>query len=121
MRKVQTDNIDPEGHTVVLDVLGPSGNILLGKGASVTPALGRRLRNWGVDFVFVEGEDDSEESVKAKSPAEIKSELYDLFLGTLDNARMRLIFNAVCEHKLRTYTVGNGVNGEGGERDHAAE
>ena len=103
MRKIRTDSIDAEGHSVVLDVLGPSGNVLLGKGASVTPALGRRLRNWGVDFVFVEGDDDSEESVKTKSPAEIKSELYDLFLGTLDNERMKVIFDAVCAHKLQKF------------------
>ncbi|MDR3011985.1 MAG: hypothetical protein LBU70_02095 [Chitinispirillales bacterium] len=103
MRKVKTDSIDPEGQTIALEVTGPSGNVLLGKGASITPALGRRLRNWGVDFVFVEGEDDCEESVKikAKTPEEIKNELYDLFLGTLDNVRMRTIFDAVYTHKLR--------------------
>jgi len=102
MRKVSTDLIKP-GYIAAEDIASPSGNVLVNKGSPITPALGRRLRNWGIDFVSVEGEDDGGASVRERlaSPVKIKSELYDKFLGTLDNARMRKIFDAVCEHKLR--------------------
>jgi len=107
MRKISTDYIEP-GCIAAADIVGPSGNILVNKGSPVTPALGRRLRNWGITEVFVEGEDDSGEHVKAEapSPIKIKSDLYDKFLGTLDNARMRTIFDAVCKHKLQKHESG---------------
>jgi hypothetical protein len=110
MRKVSTDLINP-GYIAAEDVVSPSGSVLVNKGAAITPALGRRLRNWGIDFVCVEGEDGGGRSVggKARSTVEIKSELYDKFLGTLDNARMRKIFDAVCEHKQRQSGGGEAV------------
>ncbi|MDR2578143.1 MAG: hypothetical protein LBC70_04940 [Chitinispirillales bacterium] len=102
MRKVSTDSIGPDD-IVAVDVISSSGNVLLEKGAAITPALGRRLRNWGIAHVYVEGEDRSGQSVKTtvRSPVEIKSELYDMFLGTLDNGRMKKIFDAACTHKLQ--------------------
>jgi hypothetical protein len=102
MRKISTDDIKTDYITAVA-VTGPSGNTLLGKGAKVTPAIGRRLRNWGIMHVHVEGEKDDEHNimVKKQSPIEIKSELYDMFYGTLDNARMRKLFHAVCEYKVQ--------------------
>jgi hypothetical protein len=102
MRKVSTDRIEP-GYIAAADVAGPLGNVFLGKGSPVTPALGRRLRNWGITHVYVEGEDDPGKSVKAKapSPIDVKGDLYDIFVDTLDNPRMRKVFNAVCEHKIR--------------------
>ena len=65
--------------------------------------MGKRLRNWGIAHVFIEGQDDSEKNAVAEavSPVQIKSGLYDMFLGTLDSAHMTKIFNAMCEHKLR--------------------
>ena len=104
MRKIATDSIATEC-IAAADVTGPSGNVLVGKGMSITPALGRRLRNWGIASVCIEGEEDSGESVKSamRSPLEIKGELYDKFLGTLDNTRMRRIFDAMCKHKLQNY------------------
>ncbi|MCL2219185.1 MAG: hypothetical protein FWC23_04690 [Chitinispirillia bacterium] len=102
MRKISTDFIEP-GCIAAADIVSPSGNTLVNKGAPITPALGRRLRNWGISEISVEGEDDSETSVKAEtpSPVKIKSDLYDKFLGTLDNTRMRKIFDAVCKHKIQ--------------------
>jgi hypothetical protein len=103
MRKVSTDSITP-GDIAAADVVSPSGNVLLNKGAPVTPAMGRRLRNWGIAFVYTEGEDDSGKNVKgrARSDVEIKSELYDMFFGTLDSANMKKIFDAACLYKLKT-------------------
>ena len=102
MRKIPTDKITP-GDIAADDVVSPSGNVLLNKGAPVTPAMGRRLRNWGIAYVYVEGEDTVGEGVKGRvrSEVEIKSELYDMFLGTLDSAYMRKIFDAVCAEKIK--------------------
>ncbi|MDR0330983.1 MAG: hypothetical protein LBH93_04660 [Chitinispirillales bacterium] len=103
MRKVSTDKITP-GDVAADDVVSPSGNVLLNRGAPVTPAMGRRLRNWGIAYVYIEGEDNPDKGVTpggAKSEVEIKSELYDMFLGTLDSANMRKIFDAVCNYKIK--------------------
>jgi hypothetical protein len=104
MRKISTDYIEP-GCIAAQDVVGSSGNVLINKGSPVTPALGRRLRNWGITEVFVEGEGPSGTSVKTEvsSLVKIKSDLYDKFLGTLDNARMKKIFEAVCKQKLQKH------------------
>jgi hypothetical protein len=102
MRKTPTDRITL-GDVIAVDVVSPSGNVLMNKGTAITPAMGRRLRNWGIAFVYVEGEGgrgDSTES-KRRSAIETKSELYDMFFGTLDSANMRKIFDAVCEYKIR--------------------
>jgi len=70
--------------------------------------MGKRLRNWGIAHVFIEGVDDSERDTVAEavSPVRIKSGLYDMFLGTLDSPHMTKIFNAMCEHKLRKGGIG---------------
>jgi hypothetical protein len=102
VRKISTDRVGPND-IVAVAVVSSSGSVLLDKGAVITPALGRRLRNWGIAHVYVEGEDRSGQCVKAetRSPIEIKSELYDVFQGTLDNSRMKKIFDAACTHKLQ--------------------
>jgi hypothetical protein len=102
MRRVSTDAIT-NGAVAAADVCSPSGQVLLNSGAPITPAMGKRLRNWGIAHVFIEGLDDSEQNAVAEavSPVQIKSGLYDMFLGTLDSPYMTKIFNAMCEHKLR--------------------
>ncbi len=60
MRKVSVENIDPD-MVLARDVASTSGNVLLGKGTALTPAMGRRLKNWGIFFVYIEGEEESEE------------------------------------------------------------
>jgi len=102
MRKTATDRITL-GDVIAADVTSPSGNVLMGKGAAITPAMGRRLRNWGITYVYIEGEEGRGGSVesKARTAVETKSELYDMFFGTLDSANMRKIFDAVCNHKIR--------------------
>jgi hypothetical protein len=102
MRKVSTDHITL-GDVIAAAVKSSSGNILMDKGAAITPAMGMRLRNWGIACVYVEGEEGAGGSVsaRARSAVETKSELYDMFLGTLESARMRKIFDAVCNYKVR--------------------
>jgi len=102
MRKTATDQITL-GDVIAADVVSPSGNVLMNKGAAITPAMGRRLRNWGIAYVYIEGEEGQGGSAgsKARSAVETKSELYDMFYGTLDSANMRKIFDAVCSYKIR--------------------
>jgi hypothetical protein len=102
MRKIPTDQIKL-GDVVAAAVTSPSGNVLMDKGTAITPAMGRRLRNWGIACVYVEGEErrDDTVGVRLRSAVETKSELYDMFLGTLESAKMRKIFDAVCNYKLK--------------------
>jgi len=102
MRKTATDKISL-GDVIAADVMSPGGNVLIPKGTAITPAMGRRLRNWGIAHVFVVGEAGHGDSAgqKARSVIETKGELYDLFFGTLDSANMRKIFDAVCNYKIR--------------------
>ena len=105
MVKVSTDSISPAGSVIATDVISSSGSTLLQRGASITPALGRRLRNWGIAYVYIEGQGGSGQTAKTavRAAIDIKSELYDIFYGTLDNARMKKIFDAVCKHKLQQH------------------
>jgi hypothetical protein len=102
MRKTATDRITL-GDIIAIDVTSPSGNVLIGKGTAITPAMGRRLRNWGIAYVYIVGEEGRSGSAgsKVQSAIKTKSELYDMFFGTLDSANMRKIFDAVCSHKIR--------------------
>jgi hypothetical protein len=63
--------------------------------------MGRRLKNWGIFSVYIEGEEESEEMQEQKqiSPEEIKKQLEAKFSGTLENELMRKIFNAVFEFR----------------------
>ena len=102
MRKIATDQITL-GDVIAADVTSQSGNVLMNKGAAITPAMGRRLRNWGIAYVYIEGEEGRGGSAgsRVRSAVETKSELYDIFFGTLDSAKMRKIFDAVCNYKIR--------------------
>ncbi|GBU23097.1 hypothetical protein R80B4_03013 [Fibrobacteres bacterium R8-0-B4] len=102
MRKTATDRISL-GDVIAIDVTSPSGNVLMNKGAAITPAMGRRLRNWGIAYVYIEGEAGRSGSAvsRGRSAIETKSELYDMFFGTLDSANMKKLFDAVCNYKIK--------------------
>ncbi|MDR2591534.1 MAG: hypothetical protein LBC59_01845 [Chitinispirillales bacterium] len=102
MRKTATDRITL-GDVIAVDVTSPSGNVLMNKGSAITPAMGRRLRNWGIAYVYIEGEEGrgGHVGLKRRSAIETKSELYDMFVDTLDSANMRKIFDAVCNYKIK--------------------
>ncbi|MFP4163144.1 MAG: hypothetical protein ACLFQB_01145 [Chitinispirillaceae bacterium] len=102
MRRISVDKIE-KGHISAREVYGPSGNILLSKGASLTPALGRRLKNWGISCVFIEGEERESEKkqIQAISPEKLKTHLMEKFSDVLDNNHMKKIFAAVYQHKLQ--------------------
>ncbi len=101
MRKIQVEDIE-SGMILERDLLGSAGNILLNKGTALSAAMGRRLKNWGITNVFVNGgeeEEVTEEVVLSVSPGEIKKHLEEKFGKYLEHPIMRQIFKAVYNHK----------------------
>ena len=102
MKRVSVENIE-DGMILSKDVCGPSGNILLSSGTQISAAIGRRLKNWGIFQVTVEGEEHSQEADESAqiSPEELRAHLKYKFEGRLDNPVMKKIFDAVFEYRLQ--------------------
>jgi hypothetical protein len=102
MRRVSVEKIE-SGMVLAKEVRGRSGNVLLSKGVALNPFIGRRLKNWEIVFVHVEGEEESSEEVSAVrvSPEEVKAGLEKKFSGTLHDAIMKQIFAAVYQHRIQ--------------------
>ncbi|MBN1578904.1 MAG: hypothetical protein JW913_20250 [Chitinispirillaceae bacterium] len=102
MKKIPVDKIEDE---MVLgrEVCGTGGNTLLTKGTILSRALGRRLQNWGIASVYVEGEEElpQEESVVTVSPEELMRHLSEKFAKTMNNPYMEKILNAVYRYRLK--------------------
>jgi hypothetical protein len=102
MKRISVDEIANE---MVLgrDVCGASGNVLLGKGTKISPAMGRRLKNWGIPNVYVEGEEDGQQpgAAAGPTPAEVKEKLEKKFSRVMDNLVMKKIFAAVYQYRIQ--------------------
>jgi hypothetical protein len=102
MKKIPVDAIE-NGMTLSRDVCGPSGNILLGKGTVVNQAMGRRLKNWAITFVYIDGDEESQEADKTPtvSPSEIREGLEAKFSQCMNNGIMQQIFTAVYQYRIQ--------------------
>jgi hypothetical protein len=102
MRKIAVDKIE-DAMVLAQDVCASSGNVLLGKGTTLSAAMGRRLKNWGIASVAVEGTEEVQADTAAAtvSPEEIKQELQNKFSRVLDKSVMQEIFSAVYKFKLQ--------------------
>ncbi|MDR0306492.1 MAG: hypothetical protein LBI42_06615 [Chitinispirillales bacterium] len=103
MRQISTENVE-NGSVCAEDICSPSGNVLVPRGTAVSAALGKRLRNWGITHIYIEGEETPPQDIDtcaALPGSEIGSALVEKFSGILSNTRMKKIFDAVCQHKLR--------------------
>jgi hypothetical protein len=102
MKKIQVENI-LDSMILAKDIVGPSGNILLGKGSVLTPALGRRLKTWGIFFVYVQSDEEPAvpENVPRISKEEIAGHLKSKFSAVMNNALMKKIFDAVLSYKIQ--------------------
>jgi hypothetical protein len=102
MKKISVDAIESE-MVLAREVCGSSGNILLAKGTPLNPSIGRRLKNWGIPFVLIEGDEVAEEtqSVPGVSPEELKSQLTAKFSNVINNPIMKQIFAAVFQFRIQ--------------------
>jgi hypothetical protein len=102
MKRISVEHIE-DGMILSKDVCGPSGNILLSAGTQISAAIGRRLKNWGILLVSVEGEEPDQQSDETEriSPEDLKKHLEYKFEGRLNNPVMEKIFNAVYDFRLQ--------------------
>lgn len=100
MKKIYVEKIE-DGMTLAKDVCGSSGSALLSKGIKLTKNMGRRLKNWGVTFVCIEGEEEhtEEKPVREFQPEEVKEQLETKFVDVMDNPIMKTLFKAVYTFK----------------------
>ncbi len=102
MKKVVVENV-ADKMVLAKDVCGTSGSVLLAKGTILTTAMGRRLKNWGVQFVHFEGEDDSpdEGNTITVSPEEVRERLEKKFSKVMGSEIMKKVFAAVYKFKIQ--------------------
>lgn len=102
MKKIAVEKIE-DGMVLSRRICNSSGNILVSKGVSLTAALGRRLKNWGVHYVYIEGEEQSteESNIVYSSPEELKTHLLSKFSSVMENPIMEKLFVAVYQYRLQ--------------------
>ncbi len=102
MKRVPVDQVDQE-MTLAREVRGRSGNVLLQKGATLTPFTARRLKNWDITFIYVEGEAEDEQPHNAVkvSPDEITGLLEKKFADVAGHPIMKKIFVAATQHRIK--------------------
>ncbi|MBN2036312.1 MAG: hypothetical protein JW768_06180 [Chitinispirillaceae bacterium] len=102
MKKIPAEQIE-DGMVLAREVCGPSGNILLNKGTVLSSAMGRRLANWGIPTVYVEGEEGvvTAETAPEITPEELKSNLMKKFSNCSEHPLMKKIFVAAYQFKLQ--------------------
>jgi hypothetical protein len=101
MKKIPSESVD-DGMVLVREVCGPAGSILVNRGTVLTAALGRRLTNWGIPFVYIDGEDESTspETPSDVTPAELKTQLMMKFSNCIENPLMKKIFVAAYQYRM---------------------
>jgi hypothetical protein len=101
MKKITVNNIQ-DNMIISRDVCGTNGNVLIAKGTILSSALGRRLENWGITTVYIEGEEEiiPETTTIIESPEKSQQLLFDKFSKVIDNPYMKKILNAVNEFRF---------------------
>ncbi len=102
MKKIAVENIE-DGMVLSREICNSSGNILVSKGVSLTAALGRRLKNWGIHYIYIDGEEQSVEefNIISTSPEELKSHLLSKFSAVMENPIMKKLFVAIYQYRLQ--------------------
>ncbi len=100
MKKIFVENVS-DGMVLAKDVCGSSGSALLNKGTRLTVAMGRRLKNWGVTYVCIDGEEERKEEKPHLeiSPEEVKKGLDAKFADVIGYPVMKSLFDAVYAFK----------------------
>ncbi|MCX7726410.1 MAG: hypothetical protein N2053_06140 [Chitinispirillaceae bacterium] len=102
MRKIPVEKIE-DGMILAQDVSGVGGSVLIAKGSTLSSSLGRRLQNWGIKVVIVEGEDDNcgIKKTTSFSPEDLEKHLKEKFSNTLQNRLMKKIFESVYLFRIK--------------------
>jgi len=102
MKRVLIENI-VDKMILAKEVCGASGSVLLAKGTALTTAMGHRLKNWGVLFVHVEGEDSSPSQTEGigLSPENVRQDLERKFSKVMGNELMKKLFTEVYTFKIQ--------------------
>lgn len=102
MKKIAVEEIE-DGMVLSRDVCNSSDNVLLSKGLLLSAALGRRLKNWGIPFIYIEGEEQSVELLNtvSTSPEELKDHLLSKFSNVIEYPTMKKLFVAVYQYRLQ--------------------
>ncbi|MBN1128474.1 MAG: hypothetical protein JXA71_05775 [Chitinispirillaceae bacterium] len=103
MKKITSDQVE-DGMVLAREVCGASGSILLNKGSVLSSAMGRRLTNWGIASVYIEGEDTAvvAETTSSLSPQEVKSRLMKKFSNCSEHPLMKQLFVAVYQYTIQS-------------------
>jgi hypothetical protein len=103
MKKITSDKVE-DGMILGREVCGASGNILLNKGTTLTSAMGRRLTNWGISTVYIEGEEEAvaAETTIRLTPQEVKSNLMKKFSNCDEHPLMKKLFVAVYQYTVQS-------------------
>lgn len=102
MKRILVDNIT-DGMILEREVCGSGGNVLLSKGTHLSGALGKRLKNWGITFVYIQGEEDPAliESTQELSPEAIKAHLLKKFSNVINKPIMKQLFVNVYQFRTQ--------------------
>lgn len=103
MKRVPVDKIE-NGMILAKEVRGRSGNVLLNKGVVLNSFMGKRLKNWDIVFLYVEGESDAPEETSETqiSPREVKESLEKKFSLVMHDPVMKHVFAAVYQYRLHS-------------------
>ncbi len=97
MRKVPIDEIE-DNMELAKPLTRSDGKILMAAGVKLKSTMASRLKNWGVGVAYVVDEGgDSTEDVTKRIEGKLKA-LENTFSGTLENLKMKHLYEVVKEH-----------------------
>ncbi len=103
MKKITPQEIEAD-MVLAEDVIGPTGGVIMQAGMKLAPNLGRRLKNWDVSYIYIEGNNSEEETDTGEdiSREDIEAELEKRFSHCLDNPHMKDLFDAIVEFRMNS-------------------
>jgi len=96
LKKISTDDIE-DGMNLARPVTGPSGNVVLMEGATLSKALARRLKTWNIQSVFIESDETAQMDDGAK--LKIAEQLNSKFGALKDDPIMGIVYDSLLEFR----------------------
>ena len=109
MKRIAIAQVE-NGMILTADVCGPAGNVILKSGTTLSEAVGRRLANWGVTKVYVEGVDESLPIKPTTSDTGVKMQahLKAKFEKCMGNPIMAKLYESVLSYRIAN-DMGQGI------------